>query len=233
MPSLIFIPGWGIHPIAYHTLTEALSEENGVSVLDYAFFSEPETFDFRAAAFTNFDFSRGDLVLCCHSMGTLPALKYAAELKNIKALVLISPFAKFTQDDGYEAQNPVKIDLMLRQLNKSPHKMLEAFYSSMAPSHDFTLPVPENLKVERLAAGLEFLKTTDCRKFLSLINIPVLILHGEKDLITEKPMADYLAGNLKKCDYRIVPGAGHSLPLEKGRGCATAIEDFLINNKLD
>jgi pimeloyl-ACP methyl ester carboxylesterase len=83
-----------------------------------------------------------------------------------------------------------------------------------------------------LAAGLEFLKNSDFRTLLDSINVPSLIMQGEKDHVTEKSMAEYLAGKLKKCDYRVVPGTGHSLPIEKGRGCAIAIEDFLKSNKM-
>lgn len=233
MARLIFIPGWAIPPGAYETMTETISVNNSVSVVDYGFFSENAVFDFGKLSFKGFNFPEEDLVLCAHSMGTLLALKYAASLKNVKALVLISPFARFTQTDDYSAQDPLKIDLMRRQLNKNPRKMLESFYSSLSPTADFRMDVPEYLNVELLAEGLEFLKTADFRNLLDAIDIPFLILYGEKDVITQKDMTDYLVKTLNKCDYRIVPGAGHSLPIEKGRGCAVAIEDFFISNKIN
>jgi 3-oxoadipate enol-lactonase len=71
---------------------------------------------------------------------------------------------------------------------------------------------------ENTEALLKLMRATgernDYRETLRKINVPTLIIHGEKDLLIPSHMAEEVHKNIKGSEYVVLKNAGHTLNLE-------------------
>ncbi len=63
---------------------------------------------------------------------------------------------------------------------------------------------------------------------LQTLSIPVLILHGEEDVLVLPEHAQLLA-DAARAELQIIPNAGHALVVEQSLAATTAISNFLAN----
>jgi pimeloyl-[acyl-carrier protein] methyl ester esterase len=61
-----------------------------------------------------------------------------------------------------------------------------------------------------LEAGLQILLTSDLREKLKYIQQPVLLLHGENDVITHPSAAKWMNGQLLESELIMLPRCGHA-----------------------
>lgn len=169
----------------------------------------------------------GQCFITAHSMGSLFALKAAASLKNVKALILFSPFAKFTSEEGYEAQEYESVETMKKHLDSNPGALLKSFWRKMAKPENFNINMPEYLNVAKLKEGLDVLANCDVRKLLPEIRIPVLIFQGTGDLISSSAMASFVKENIQHSELVMMENSGHALPFTKTNECVEKIKSFL------
>jgi len=112
------LPGWAL-PLPLYAPFEKIAQETVIR--DAFFFSADATCRIDEAFSLN---PESQCVITAHSMGTLFALKAAAESKNVKALILFSPFAKFTSAENYEAQDREAVSTMKKHLASNPEALL-------------------------------------------------------------------------------------------------------------
>lgn len=226
----LILPGWAIPPEKYSVYSSEQSR-----IYDYGFFNN--------GCNVNFENLHNEIglraltptVLIGHSMGSAIAIKTAAELSNVVALVLISPFARFVSDDNdssYLGQEQVNIDAMTRMITKRTNTVLKGFYRDTFYPCKSDINIPEELNDSMLLAGLSFLSSVDYRDLLSKLTIPVLILHGECDRVVNSQLAQYLNENIKKSDYISIPSTGHALPLTDSHKCNELICCFLEKHSI-
>jgi len=67
----------------------------------------------------------------------------------------------------------------------------------------------------------------DVRRQLAAITVPTIVLHGARDRLLPPDSARVLAAGLPDADLRIVPDAGHLLPLTHGSLIEAAVRDLL------
>ncbi len=67
----------------------------------------------------------------------------------------------------------------------------------------------------------------DAREYLHLITARTIVLHGDRDVYFGIPVAADLAGRLPSAELRIIPGAGHTVPLTHGDRVRQAAEELL------
>ena len=67
----------------------------------------------------------------------------------------------------------------------------------------------------------------DCRGDLDRIDIPTVVLHGDRDSLFPVSMAEDLAGRLPRGRLHVVPGAGHVVPLTHGQTVVDAVQEVL------
>jgi len=171
-------------------------------------------------------------ILIAHSLGTLLALRSAQKFENIKAIVLIGGFAKFTQSQSdYPDGKPESgLAMMQNMMKLSPKMVLGKFYQAMVAPSDYSMPPHGKTDVARLKAGLQCLAETDLREDLKNINIPVLILHGDSDQIVSVELARFLKDNIAGAELHIFKNAGHALPFTHTEECLKIIDDFVLAN---
>ena len=61
-----------------------------------------------------------------------------------------------------------------------------------------------------LEAGLQILLTSDLREKVKYIRQPVLLLHGENDVITHPSAAKWLDAQLQESELIMLPHCGHA-----------------------
>jgi 3-oxoadipate enol-lactonase len=68
---------------------------------------------------------------------------------------------------------------------------------------------------------------TDTTQYLSEIKIPVLLLCGEKDMLTPPDIMKNMAVKISHSEHHIIPGAGHVSPLENPSYVNKIVEEFI------
>lgn len=232
----IIIPGWGV-PIEQYEIF------NHDAIVDFGFFNEDTsvTKSYNVTKFdpTNIDtifeeeiFKGENTVVVAHSLGSLFALRTSQIPENIKAIIVIGGFAKFTKsDDDYPDGKPESGPIMMKNmLNLSPQMVLNKFYEAMINPSEFTMTPPNKCNKNELKAGLDSLKEIDNRATLNDIDIPILIIHGDSDQIVSVKLGEYLNENLRNSQIQIIKDAGHALPFTHFDECNALINDFLGKN---
>ena len=64
---------------------------------------------------------------------------------------------------------------------------------------------------------------------LSKINIPVLVICGEKDALTPPPVMKAMADKIKGAEFVVIKNSGHMSPIENPEEVNMAIDKLLTN----
>lgn len=225
----ILLPGWGI-PIKYYSDYCNTQTE----IIDYGLFGRNSLFNFKKPISEIKKICSQPCVIIAHSMGTMLALKAAQISKNVKGLILFSPFARFSQKNpDYPLGQPVKnIDGMRQHLKFNAERLLKSFYRTMTAPERVRMEVPQILNPPALLAGLDFLAAFDCRAELAKIQIPVFIFQGKEDLIVNVGIVLGLAEKIKFSKLYLFNDAGHALPFTHSKKCKKIMLDFPIGQTL-
>jgi pimeloyl-[acyl-carrier protein] methyl ester esterase len=170
------------------------------------------------------------VVLVGWSMGGLKALDvWQAYPNKVKGLVLVSSFPKYVKSPDYPFGTPEVL------LNRLENKFLADYKTGMRYFYGLMfkhkqqlemidqLPVPEKKEIEK---WFNKLRNEDKRDLLKQINIPVLIIHGNQDLIVDPQTAYYLKEHIKNAQLEIFPGAGHVPFIEEPGRFNLILRDF-------
>lgn len=161
------------------------------------------------------------LILCGHSMGAIIVLQTALNYPDqVDGLVLI----------GAGARMPVNPQ-MLEQLAQGTFDtgFLKIAYGPDTPAELVQAELEQMARVPQQQLFIDF---NACNNFdvsgrLGEINIPVLILVGDKDKMTPLKASQYLDENIQNSVLHIVNGSGHHPMLEKKAETNQAIRQFL------
>ena len=169
-------------------------------------------------------------VIITSSMGGLLAIELLPE--SCKKLVLISSTAKFCASEGYDCGTPGKIlRRMILQLKRNPEAVLEEFFKNVHFPHQqrrrsFQLRYDE-AALSELVEGLEYLLTSDVRKTIPNLGIPVLLLHGSDDRIIPPTASEWLHEHLPDSQLKVYHPSGHALPAHRFAEVMNEISTFL------
>jgi len=143
------------------------------------------------------------------SMGGLVAIEHLRA--SCKKLVLLSSTARFCATESYPCGVAEKnLQRMILQLKRNPNAVLASFYKNV--HHPRPAPRTEpDCEENELADGLEYLLRTDLREKVSSIKIPILLIHGKKDLIIPPSASEWLHGHLPDTQLALLENAGHAL----------------------
>ena len=170
------------------------------------------------------------------SLGGLIALSWVAEQRlKVGCLVLIASTARFlTAPDYAYGVTPSLLRSMKVGLQRNPTDTLRQFkQQACAPEtpseNDINqfVEVAMGYGVPTLIRALDYLAETDVRKALSELNTPLLVLHGDKDMIIPWTASEYIARRVPHAQLNIFHGSGHNLPLAAPSRVAQKINDFL------
>lgn len=154
------------------------------------------------------------------SLGGLVSLYVAARYpEKVKSLTLCSTFARFAADDHYPEgiRNSVldkMVDLFQDDYPKHMRQFLELQLLNMPHLEEVIASVlPDMLKQgapKALADALAAVKVADARLFLPKIQVPVLLIYGNRDSVTPVRMGEYMTQHLPNSHLYVVDRAAHA-----------------------
>ncbi|NQU17049.1 MAG: alpha/beta fold hydrolase [Candidatus Saganbacteria bacterium] len=161
------------------------------------------------------------------SMGCFDAVHlYFQDPKKVKKLVLVSGTPKFINDDAFpQGQSLALFRNLERKIKADSDSGLKYFYSLIGNFPVFD-KMPKQNKHE-IFESLERLKTEDIRALLPKIDIPVLLIHGERDPICKVEASKYMAELIPKSRLVVFEGVGHAPFLERPERFASITREFL------
>ncbi|MBI5700247.1 alpha/beta fold hydrolase [Candidatus Saganbacteria bacterium] len=224
MKSILFIPGFATDSSIFHHQIEELSEQFVINRYD------EERKPFPVAQ------PKNDIILGW-SMGAAKAIRLYLENKDkVKALVLVSGFAKFLKSGDFPyGLPPSHMRNLERKIENDFQKGIEFFYdllflnpkSEMRNSKQCLNSNIQILNKDKTINDLESLKKEDLRKDLSKIDIPVMIIHGRHDQIVPFESGEYLHDNIKGPKFEVFENSGHAPFLEEQEKFDTTLRSFV------
>ncbi len=173
------------------------------------------------------------------SLGAQVALAAMPRLRGrVAGLALVSATARFTEDGSWPHGLPARtLAALARQVERDPARATAKFHDGMFLPDELDgaaaaravalrartpLPSPAALR-----AGLDVLAGTDLRAALAAVDVPALVVHGERDPICLPEAGRALATALPRAGLAIVAGAGHAPFLSRPGAFERALAPFL------
>ncbi|MDI6732089.1 MAG: alpha/beta fold hydrolase [Candidatus Margulisbacteria bacterium] len=172
-----------------------------------------------------------ELYIIGWSMGGWKAIELLFELRQkVSGLILVSAFAKYVQGNDYPYGQPLALLQKLERRFLIDYKLgMHYFYNLIFPDKDQqriidALPPPEK---KDLLRWFEKLRLEDKREFLPRVNVPTLIIQGDKDPIVTVKSARYLQQSIPGSKLEIFGGVGHAPFLEQPDKFNACLKDFV------
>ncbi len=161
----------------------------------------------------------GPVRLAGWSLGAMLALEAAlASPGRFAGLVLVSGTARFCADgDGHPGADRRALRAMTARLGRDRHAVVRAFAEACAAPEDAGASGWWEAQAARfdpsaLARGLAALGALDLRSRVGALQLPVRLLHGERDAVVPRAAAAALSALLPDARLTVVEGRGHALP---------------------
>ena len=165
-----------------------------------------------------------ETILIGWSMGGMIALKTAVlSPEKVKALVLVSTTPKFVSSPDYPYGLPLAL---LRNLKKKIRLIGVKAFHALA-FKDLQIPGLVETPIEQAEKELAELEQVDLRELPARIEVPTLIIHGNKDPIVSVESAEYLAKNISGSELHIYDNVGHAPFLEKPKHFNQCLREFI------
>ncbi|MES5956581.1 alpha/beta hydrolase [Bacillus fungorum] len=227
--KIIFIPGWGMEEEVW-TLVLPYFKGYSVQCINWRNVKEQSEFAGRII-----DVAKDEnVILVGWSLGALAAIQAHKKIKA-KGIVLIGGTAKFTDASGYTSGwNTSHVERLKKNLARKKEDTLKRFYKNMFTKDELKenknfADIVKRFKgdsIQSLQLGLEYLIETDMREELKEITVPILLIHGELDVICPLSAARSMAEN-KTATLKVVRKAGHALCVSNFEYCGNEITQFV------
>lgn len=242
-PNVVLLHGWGLHGGVWGDVTHALSKHGHIIVPDFP--GHGRSRDIVPRAYTSEVFAEeitrllpGPTVWVGWSLGalvTLSAARHFPEFVTKMALVGATPKFTRTADWPYATRSEV--------LNQFAHDLEHDYISTLTRFLSLQVSTPEDRGVLRqlreelyrygepqataLRAGLKLLMEADHRAAIPGINVPTLIIHGERDQLVPVGAARFMTTQMKQARLEIIPSAGHAPFLTHTALFVEKLKDFI------
>ena len=155
------------------------------------------------------------------SLGGIIALKYYENYpKNVSKLFLVASTPCFVNKKNWDlGVDEILLNKFYDQLIDGWSKTLKQFFIlqllGSADRKEIIKELQEKFitkeppKIKSLKLSLEILKNTDLTKTISNINVPTLIIAGDRDKLTPKEASLFMKSKIKNSRLKIFKNAGH------------------------
>jgi pimeloyl-[acyl-carrier protein] methyl ester esterase len=235
----LLVPGWGFGASVFDELRAVLPP--AIVATAVACRAAVAAIDQRAAAVRAGE--GPPFGICAWSLGaTLAVDRALAHPGAVAALVLVGATPRFVAGDGWAPAMPVaEFDAFAAVAAASVPSAqsrlasLCAMGSADAPalarrlrrSFDRALPgEAAALFSDEMMQGLDCLRRADLRGRLSALDIPVALVHGERDALVPAAAAHALAAALPRARVLAVASDGHALPVVQADRLAATIAEM-------
>lgn len=227
-PNLVLLHGWAMHSGIWSSVRNRLAQYFRLHLVDLPGHGlSPAPWINMPVTLKNMsEMVRESLpansIICGWSLGGQVAMELALdEPEQIKKLVLVSTTPSFIQrEDWIWAMEAATLKLFMRNLKRDYVSTLNRFLTLQVSGDINTLVLLRQLrdnvfregKLDEvgLQMGMQILLTTDIRERIKRINQPVILLHGENDVIAHPNAARWLHENLQNSELVMLPHCGHT-----------------------
>jgi pimeloyl-[acyl-carrier protein] methyl ester esterase len=245
-PDLALIHGWGLHGGVWEGLREDLAAAFTVHVVDlpgHGLSPMRRPYGLEDLAADLLESLPQVVSLCGWSLGAQVALRaalLAPERVDRLALVAATPcFAR--RPDWLWGMEQETLKEFAVELGRDYEGTLRRFLALQARGGDAAREVVAALRValfargrpdpEALKAGLALLLEGDLRSVLPGVSQPVLLVHGERDLVASPGAARWMAESLPDARLVMMPGCAHAPFLSQPSVFAGALKEFITDPK--
>ncbi|MBC7850555.1 MAG: alpha/beta hydrolase [Chitinophagaceae bacterium] len=190
---------------------------------------QPEGLAADVASFVK-QLNLGPVIIVGHSMGGVIAQRFVLDYPLLaKSMVIVSSAANFTDNEPVKEFNSI-----VQKFDQPVDSAFAAEFQSSTIVHPisskyFNTVVNESRKVPVhvwKSALAELIKANYTNE-LSKINIPTLIVWGEKDSFCQRKEQDELLKSIRGAKLLIYPGTGHALHWEQPERFVKDLENFI------
>lgn len=179
------------------------------------------------------------LALAGWSLGAQVALASLPLLRpRVAALVLVSGTPRFVAGDGWPHGLPAsRLAALARRVGRDPAGAVGGFFEGMFAEEEAgeavraraealrsDIPTPDPASA---LAGLDLLAREDLRARLPAVDVPTLLIHGERDPICPVGASRAMSAAIPGARLVELPGAGHAPFLSRPGAFRDALSSFL------
>lgn len=185
------------------------------------------------------------------SLGAQVLIESALKHKKFKALALVGATPSFVEKKDFPfGQSRALVKRMIMDMRKDPASASERFYRLNFTADEIDLPAASAFieryrypgpvscegdvpgcfpafRYDEITTALEALRDIDLRHGLGGLDMPVLIAHGEEDMVCPAGAANYLHERIKNSQLVLFPGAGHAPFLTQEKRFKEELDRFL------
>jgi pimeloyl-[acyl-carrier protein] methyl ester esterase len=240
-PDLVLLHGWAMHSGIWSGVQEQLSQQFRLHLIDLPGHglspaSEPGTLNHLVEIITKI--LPEHCIVGGWSLGGQIAMELALrEPKRVKQLILISTTPCFAKRDDWKWGMEHKLlQLFLENLKLNYATTINRFLTLQMcgdrdaskillqlRKHFFQRAEPDP---DALLKGLRILQESDLRDRMGAIKQPVLLLHGENDVITHPAAADWMHQQLSQSQRVLFSHCGHAPFLSYPEQFVTCLNEF-------
>lgn len=244
-PDLVLLHGWAMHSGIWGSVRDMLAQRFRLHLIDLPGHglspsSEPGTLDHWVEIIAAILPER--CMLGGWSLGGQIAMELALrEPQRVEKLVLIATTPCFAKRADWECGMEHKLlQLFLENLQVNYNATINRFLTlQMSGDRDagrllsqlrktfFQRAEPDPAALQK---GLVVLQYSDLRNRITAIEQPVLIVHGESDVITHPAAADWMHRQLPQSQYVKFAHCGHAPFLSFPEQFVTHLDDFRTNS---
>jgi pimeloyl-[acyl-carrier protein] methyl ester esterase len=238
--DVVLLHGWGLHGGVWSPLAESLATQHRVHVVDLPGHGHSRALPMNslkdmAAAVAKA--TPAGAAVVGWSLGGQVALQLASA-GHASRLALISSTPKFVEGDDWSAGMRASVLADFARRLQTDYRTTLNNFLALQVLHDST--ARQTLKQllpqlfargephpDVLGAGLRVLETSDLRTAVASLNMPALIIHGDRDALTPVAAGRWLADTLSNAQYVELAGAAHAPFISHAELVRQALLDFL------
>lgn len=229
---LLLIHGWGMHGGMWRGVAEQLAQNSSVMAVDlpgHGFSADLSHFPFPVANFTidsivdelSAQFVE-PLSVCGWSLGGQIALRWAERHpQQVERLVAVASTPSFVRRAGWDHALSVEIleefaDSLQHHYALTLKRFLALQVRGSEQEREWLTVLREALfsrgepDLAALQSGLDILRSCDLCSALPGMNLPMLVLAGERDTLIPLQASQYLASNTPNGRLAVIRGAAHA-----------------------
>ncbi len=241
-PDLVLIHGWGAHGGIWSDLAAELVKDFRLTIIDLPGLGRSPALDNGFTlenAITAIKAVTPDTAIWVGwSLGALITMALALNDKDrVKKMILIGGSPCFAKNENWPFATSAEVLNGFGNMLKTDYrKTLTRFLSLQMGDSSSARQVLRTQRlllfkhgepdIGALAEMLTVLKETDLRESLNQLQVPALLIHGDRDTLAPVTAANYLEQHLPQARLFAIKGAGHVPFLTHTKMCTQAINEF-------
>lgn len=224
-PDLVMLHGWAMHSGIWSSVQTKLSNRFRLHLIDlpgHGYSAQTPVSSLEEMVEMIAAILPSPCILCGWSLGGQIAIKLALRLSNqINKLILVATTPSFIKREHWQwGMDEATVQMFMNNLEKQYVQTINRFFTlQMKGSSDSSTMLTQlrnnffgsvEPNKQSLKVGLQILLTADLREEISNLTLPILIIHGKDDVITDCEAAEWMHQKLIDSKLNLYQRCGHA-----------------------